>query len=187
MTNTSYFGVFFYAEENLPKDQLSQKEINIFLSELATKYNVSSSMHNQALAALLFYFRFLKNEPLDILSDVVRAKKPVREEVQQVFKYLSRDIGLRIQDIDFGQNEIIIKRGKGDKGRRTILPGALKTEIQNQMEKVKKIHDQDLKDGFGEVELPDSIAKKYPTAAKDFRWTECSDLLLGLMVLCVSV
>ncbi|WP_288189594.1 hypothetical protein [uncultured Treponema sp.] len=62
------------------------------------------------------------------------------------------------------------KRGKGDKDRCTMLPGALKAEIQNQMEKVKKIHNQDLKDGFGEVELHDSIAKKYSTAAKDFRW-----------------
>lgn len=82
---------------------------------------------------------------------------------------VSEAIGLRIQDIDFGQNEIIIKRGKGDKDRCTMLPCALKAEIQNQMEKAKKIHNQDLKDGFGEVELPDSIAKKYLTAAKDFR------------------
>ena len=120
------------------------------------KYNVSPSTQNQALAALLFYFRFVKNEPLDKLSDVVRAKKPVRvpvvfimEEVQQVFKYLSGDklliaklmygtgmrvseaISLRIQDIDFGQNEIIIKRGKGNKDRCTMLPSALKAEIQN--------------------------------------------------------
>ncbi|WP_177528184.1 tyrosine-type recombinase/integrase [uncultured Treponema sp.] len=62
---------------------------------------------------------------------------------------VSEAIGLRIQDIDFGQNEIIIKRGKGDKDRCTMLPGALKTEIKDQMEKVKKIHEQDLKDGFG--------------------------------------
>lgn len=62
---------------------------------------------------------------------------------------VSEAIGLRIQDIDFGQNEIIIKRVKGNKDRRTMLPGALKTEIKDQMEKVKKIHEQDLKNGFG--------------------------------------
>ncbi len=83
---------------------------------------------------------------------------------------VSEAISLRIQDIDFGQNEIIIKRVKDNKDRHTMLPGALKTEIKDQMEKVKKIHEQDLKDGFGEVELPNSIAKKYPNAAKDFRW-----------------
>lgn len=58
---------------------------------------------------------------------------------------VSEAIGLRIQDIDFGQNEIIIKRGKGDKDRCTMFPGALKAEIKDQMEKVKKIHEQDLK------------------------------------------
>ena len=102
---------------------------------------------------------------------------------------VSEAIGLRIQDIDFGQNEIIIKRGKGDKDRCTMLPGALKTEIKDQMEKVKKIHEQDLKDGFGGgVKLPDLIAKKYPIAAKDFLWTVCSDFFLTFyLVLCVSV
>ncbi len=81
---------------------------------------------------------------------------------------VSETISLRIQDIDFGQNEIIIKREKDNKDRHTMLPGALKTEIKDQMEKVKKIHEQDLKDGFGEVELPNSIAKKIPERRKRF-------------------
>lgn len=177
------------------KEGLAQDHINIFLSELATKFKVAPSTQNQALAALLFYFRFVKNEPFDKLTDIIRAKKGVRvpvvftrEEVKKVFSHLygekllvarllygtgmriSEALNLRIMDVDFEMSEITIKSGKGNKDRRTMLPESLKEDLLEQVEKVRKIHDADLKEGFGAVSLPHGTARKYPNAAKDFRW-----------------
>ncbi|MCI1208179.1 MAG: integron integrase [Treponema sp.] len=179
----------------IPADKLSQKEINLFLSELAVKRNVSASTQNQALAALLFYFRYVRGDDPTKLDSVIRAKKPVRIPVvfsrNEAFAVLNNLDGtkqliasllygtgmrlnecltLRIQDIDFGNNEITIRNGKGAKDRRTMLPQALRKKLQQHMIKVRQIHEADLAAGWGKVLLPGALDKKYPRASADFRW-----------------
>jgi integron integrase len=179
----------------VPADSLSQKEINLFLSELAVKRNVSASTQNQALAALLFYFRYVKGDNPQQLDSVIRAKKPVRlpvvfsrDEVQKVLNNLEGEkkliarllygtgmrlnecLNLRIQDIDFDRNEIIIRNGKGAKDRRTMLPNLLAAPLHEHIANVKLIHDADKAAGWGKVPLPGGLDKKYPAASLDFSW-----------------
>ena len=176
-------------------DGLGQKEINEFLTMLAVKLKVSPSTQNQALAGLLFYFRFVKGENPIELESVIRAKKkpriPVvfsRSEVRRVIEYMPVDkrlcaelmygtgmrlnelIELRVLDVDFDRSEIIIRHGKGDKDRHVMLPQSLVSKIKLQIENVKKIHDKDVADGWGAVPLPDALAGKYPDAEKEFKW-----------------
>ena len=177
------------------RDDLGQFEINEFLTELAVKKHVSPSTQNQALAALLFYFRFVRNENPVELASVIHAKKkeriPVvfsRQEVTSVINNLSGSkqlaaelmygtgmrlnevLALRILDVDFDMNEIIIRHGKGDKDRHVMLPQKLVPKIKEQIAAVKKIHQKDLEAGFGKVAMPNQMDKKYPTAAKELKW-----------------
>lgn len=180
---------------NIPAHKLSQKEINQFLTELASNRNVSPSTQNQALAALLFYFRFLKGEEATNLDSVIRAKKKIhipvvfsKNEVQSIFMYLegaklliarllygtgmrlNECLCLRIIDIDFDRNEIFIHNGKGGKDRRTMIPRALVQPLKKQIDIVQKIHQQDLADGFGSVEISNALKLKYTNAPKELKW-----------------
>lgn len=177
------------------KENLGQIEINEFLTELAVKKHVSPSTQNQALAALLFYFRFVKNENPVELASVIHAKKkeriPVvfsRQEVISVINNLTGSkqlaaelmygtgmrlnevLTLRILDIDFDMNEIIIRHGKGDKDRHVMLPQKLVPKIKDQIAAVKKIHQKDLEDGWGKVAMPNQLEKKFPMVAKELKW-----------------
>lgn len=170
-------------------------DINAFLSRLATGENVSASTQNQALAALLFFFRNVMNNPVGDIGEVIRAKKPKRlpvvmsrQEVRSVLSELSGDkwlavalmygtglrlmecLELRIQDIDFAQNEILVRNGKGGKDRHTMLPGTLKTSLQEHLIAVKAIHVKDIAEGWGRVPVPEALEKKYPHAASDWAW-----------------
>mgnify|MGYP002621684709 CR=1 FL=1 len=172
-----------------------QAQINEFLTELATRQNVSASTQNQALAALLFYFRFVRHQNPTELSSVIHAKKsprvPVvfsRNEVSQVIANLEGDkrlaaellygtgmrlsevLNLRILDIDFDTNVITVRHGKGDKDRRVMLPQSLKPKLVQHVEKVRNLHRQDLLEGFGAVNLEGNLAAKYPNAPKEFKW-----------------
>nr|WP_318718827.1 integron integrase [uncultured Treponema sp.] len=177
------------------KDGGNPKNINSFLTYLAVESKVSASTQNQALAALLFYFRFVKKEPTLDLGNVVHAKKsqrlPVvfsRDEVKKIIfnlegskklaaklmygtgMRLNELLSLRILDIDFGQNEIIIRHGKGDKDRHVMLPQKIIPELKGHIEKVRQIHNKDLAEGWGSVHLPDGYVKKTPSAPKEFMW-----------------
>lgn len=176
-------------------DGLGQKQINEFLTTLAVKYKVSPSTQNQALAGLLFYFRFVKGENPIELESVIRAKKkpriPVvfsRAEVRRVIDFmpvekrlcaellygtgmrLNELIELRVLDIDFDQGEIIIRHGKGDKDRHVMLPQSLIPKIKEQVEIVKKLHEKDLADGWGAVPLPGALATKFPEGQRELKW-----------------
>lgn len=180
---------------SIQSSQLSQKEINIFLSELAVQKHVSASTQNQALAALLFYFRFIRGDEPNKLNSVIRAKKPTRipvvfskEEVQKVLEQLEGEkkliarllygtgmrlnecLSLRVLDIDFALNEIIIHQGKGAKSRRTMLPQKLKEQLREHLVRIKKIHEKDTEEGWGSVFLPNEVKEKYLNAAHDFKW-----------------
>lgn len=170
-------------------------EVNAFLSHLAVDENVSASTQNQALAALLFLFRNVFSIPLGDIGEVIRAKKPKRlpvvmsrTEVRAVLAELRGDkwlaaalmygtglrlmecLELRVQDIDFSRNEILVRNGKGAKDRVTMLPETLKEPLREHLDRVKTIHDRDLADGWGRVPMPIALEKKYPHASAEWPW-----------------
>ena len=177
------------------KEDIGEREINEFLKNLALKKNVSASTQNQALAAILFYFRFILNTPVTELGSVIRAKKseriPVvfsREEVVRVIgnlngqkkliakvlygtgMRLNEALCLRVLDLDFDQNDIIVRHGIGDKDRHVMLPQKLIPELKEHIEKVRSLHNKDLADGWGAVSMPGALARKYPAGSKEFKW-----------------
>jgi integron integrase len=176
-------------------NEMAEPEINAFLTHLAVNEKVSASTQNQALSALLFLYRHLLGRQVGDLGEVIRARKPrrlpvvmTREEVRGVLAALSGDkwlmvslmygtglrlmecLRLRIQDIDFSRNEILVRDGKGGKDRITMLPESLKSPLQEHLKRVKAIHDSDLADGWGRVLLPEALARKYPNAPAEWRW-----------------
>lgn len=185
----------FLCKNPVLKDSSGHKEINAYLKNLAVKKNVSASTQNQALAALLFYFRFVKNVSVEQLEPVIHAKKKVRipvvfsrEEVHRVIENLSgtkkliakllygtglrlnEALSLRVLDIDFDRNEIIVRHGKGDKDRHVMLPQKLVPELKAHIESVQKIHEKDLQDGWGAVSLPGALNQKYAGGSREFKW-----------------
>lgn len=170
-------------------------QLNVFLTHLAVKEQVSSSTQNQALAALLFLYRNIYHTPVGELEGVIRAKKPerlpvvlTREEVRAVLKLLEGDIWiaasllygcglrlmecltLRVQDIDFGANQVVVRDGKGGKDRLTMLPQTLVRPLQEHLAQVKQLHEQDKTDGWGNVFMPDALQRKYTHSAGDWCW-----------------
>jgi len=177
-----------------PKD-MGEPQINAFLTHLAVKEKVSSSTQNQALSALLFLYRYVIGKETGDLGDVIRARKPVRlpvvltrEEVKALLAQLSGDkwlmaslmygaglrlmecLRLRVQDIDFSRNEILVRDGKGAKDRITMLPESLKKPLGDHLKQVKSVHDKDIAEGWGRVLLPGALDRKYPNAPAEWRW-----------------
>lgn len=175
--------------------EMAEPEINAFLTHLAVKEKVSASTQNQALSALLFLYRHVLGCEIGDLGEVIRARKPkrlpvvmTRDEVKAVLNHLTGDkwlmasllygaglrlmecLRLRVQDIDFARNEITVRDGKGCKDRVTMLPQSLKTPLQDHLRKVKTIHEKDVRDGWGHVQMPDALDRKYPNAPADWRW-----------------
>lgn len=174
---------------------MAEPEINSFLTHLAVKEHVSASTQNQALCALLYLYRHVIGREIGELGEIVRARKSTRlpivmtrEEIKAVLEKLTGDkwlmamimyggglrltecLRLRIQDIDFSCNEIMVRQGKGSKDRRTMLPGAVKEPLKNHLRKVKAIHEKDIADGWGRVLLPNALARKYRSGPIDWRW-----------------
>ena len=177
-----------------PKE-MGEQEINAFLTHLAVAEKVSASTQNQALSALLFLYRNVIGKEVGDLGHVIRARKPIhlpvvltREEVKALLDQLSGDkwlmaslmygsglrlmecLRLRVQDIDFSRNEIMVRDGKGAKDRITMLPESLKKPLGDHLKNVKSMHDKDLADGWGRVLLPGALDRKYPNAPSEWRW-----------------
>jgi integron integrase len=175
--------------------EMGEKEVNEFLSWLALEGKIGASTQNQALSALLFLYRNVLKREIDDLGDVVRARRtkrlPVvmtREEVRAVMGKLDGQawlmaclmygsglrlnecLGLRVQDIDLGGNQIVVRSGKGGKDRVTMLPHSARQPLIAHLRRVKAIHERDLADGWGRVVLPDALARKYRNAAHEWRW-----------------
>lgn len=175
--------------------EMSEPEVNAFLTHLAVHDKVSASTQNQALAALLFLYREVLGIPLGEMRDVVRAKRserlPVvlsRDEVREVLAQLTGDrwlvasllygsglrllecLRLRVKDIEFDRHQLIVRGGKGGKDRSTLLPESLEPPLRDQLRRAKRLHDQDLAAGFGRVALPSALERKYPNAATEWAW-----------------
>jgi len=175
--------------------EMSEPEMADFLTHLARTGNISASTQNQALSALLFLYKEVLKQEIGWLQNVERAKKPARlpvvltrDEVRKVFAHLHGTarlmtgllygsglrlmecVRLRVKDIDFGYARVTVRDGKSGRDRVTMLPVHLAAPLQLHLQKVKLQHDQDLADGFGEVWLPDALARKYPRAAREWSW-----------------
>lgn len=178
-----------------PPATLAEADVKRYLSHLAMERRVAASTQNQAFNALLFLFRDVLVRPLEGLQDTVRAKKgrylPVvfsRDEVQRLLAAmngmtklmaqltygaglrLTECITLRVKDLDFDQRRLVVRRGKGDKDRTTLLPQALVEPLQEHLTWVKGLHEADLREGHGEVQLPGALSRKYPNAGKEWGW-----------------
>ena len=174
--------------------EMGSAEVNAFLTHLAVELKVSASTQNQALAALLFLYRDVLETDLE-LEGLVRARTRRRlpvvltpEEVRLVLERLTgaealvagllygsglrlmEALRLRVQDLDFGRRELTVRDGKGGKDRRTLLPNRLGGQLQQHLRKVRELHQSDLAEGYGRVELPHALARKYPNAPVDWRW-----------------
>jgi len=185
--------IFFHNKRH--PAEMGEKEVAQFLSSLARELHVSASTQNQALNAILFLYREVLRKEIGYVDGVIRAKKsrrlPVvltKEEVKAILGRLSgapwlmsmllygaglrlmECCRLRVKDIDFSQNQILVRAGKGDKDRHTMLPGAIKQPLLRHLEAVKRQHDQDLKRNLGRVALPNALEKKYPNAGREWGW-----------------
>jgi integron integrase len=176
--------------------EMGKPELESFLTSLAVQRNVSASTQTQALSALLFLYKDVLGLEFPWLDEVTRAKKSVRlptvltaDEVKQLFKFLDDPLmdlivrllygtgmrlleclRLRMKDVEFTRREIVVREGKGNKDRVTMLPDSLADRLRAQMEFVKGQHAQDLAVNRGEVWLPDALAAKYPNAPKALVW-----------------
>ncbi len=175
---------------------MGKEEIESFLSWLAADQGVSPTTQNQAFSALLFLYREVLGVNVSEWNiQALRAKErkhiPVvltREEVRRVIDNLdgiyqlivkvmygcglrmSEVLNLRIKDIDFGFDTVYIWESKSPKDRTLPLPQSVKEELKIQVKKVKAIHQEDLKQGYGSVELPHRLARKYPNAPYETKW-----------------
>ena len=194
-TYVTWIKRFIFFHDKRHPAEMGEVEINGFLTHLAVNEKVSASTQNQALSALLFLYRHVIGREVGNLGEVIRARKPARlpvvmtrEEVKAVLANLTGDkwlmgslmygaglrlmecLRLRVQDIDFSRNEILVRGGKGGKDRVTMLPESLKAPLHDHLKKVKVIHERDLSDGWGRVQMPDALNRKYPNASSDWCW-----------------
>lgn len=185
--------ILFHKKKH-PRD-MGPKEVAEFLTDLAVARNVSASTQNQAKAAVLFLYRYVLGIDLPWLDDVVIAKVPRRlpvvlthREVKDLLHELHgtqalvaallygtgmrllEGLRLRVKDIDFTRRELIVRQGKGNKDRVTVLPENLIEPLQQRLNKTQELHQIDLDAGYGEVHMPDALALKSPASAKAWGW-----------------
>jgi integron integrase len=176
-------------------EMLGEPEITAFLSSLALDRKVSASTQNQALSALLFLYREVLRREVAWLEELVRAKRtrriPVVLSRAEVHSVLSRLAGtprlmatliygsglrlmecarLRVKDIDFASHQIVVRSGKGNKDRVTLLPGAVEAALNKHLERGRVQHLADVQAGAGWVEMPHALARKYPNAGREWGW-----------------
>ena len=175
--------------------ELGGPEVEAFLTHLAVRRDVSVSTQNQALSSILFLYQKVLHVELPWLENVVRAKRPqrlpvvlTRAEVSSVFSQLDGSmwlianllygsgmrlmeaLRLRVKDVEFTRHEIVIRDGKGNKDRITMLPLTLAMPLKLHLERVRALHQQDLNEGYGITKMPYALARKYPHAASDWGW-----------------
>jgi integron integrase len=186
---------FILFHEKRHPEEMGEIEVAAFLTHLATRRNVAASTQNQALNALVFLYKVVLERPLESIGGVVRAKKPVRlpfvlsrREVAEVLKRLKglywllgcllygsglrlmEALRLRVMDLDFERRAVFVRDGKGGKDRVVTLADELIVPLQRHLETVRTLHERDLAAGFGEVYLPHALARKYPNAAREWKW-----------------
>jgi integron integrase len=182
-------------KKDLGVQTLDSDDVRAYLSFLATKKMVSASTQNQAFNAILYLFRNILHIELKDLDKTVRAKRGVKmpvvfspEEMQKLLDNLrGKDLliaqliygsglrlmelaRLRVKDIDFDFNSINVRDSKGEKDRITVLSKSVRVNLHLHLENVKDMHEQDLREGYGEVYLPYALESKYTNAGKEWAW-----------------
>jgi integron integrase len=188
-------GLFLSFASAKPIGQVGSAEIRAYLTFLATERGVGPSTHNQALAALSFFFISVLGRPPETLASVFRVKQPERLPAvasrREVAALLERLDGmallmaslmygaglritevseLRVKDIDFERLEITVRQGKRNKDRKTMLPESLVAPLRAHLEEVRRQHRADLREGAGYVELPHALRRKLPGAPREWPW-----------------
>jgi integron integrase len=178
---------------------MAAPEVEAFLTDLAVHGKVAASTQNQALGALLFLYRYVLHIEIGDLN-AVRARRPQRvplvlsrAEVQQLLEAMDRNpteepyglmarlmygaglrlmesCRLRVKDLDLARGQLTVRQGKGDKDRYVMLPAATRAGLQRQIEWRKTLHDKDLARGFGRVEMPSALDRKFPNADHELGW-----------------
>jgi len=175
--------------------ELGAADVVAFLNHLANVECVAAATQNQALNAVSFLYTQVLRVELGDLGEFLAASKrrrvPVvlsKAETQKLLASLEGTyqlmaqvlygtglrllelLRLRIQDVDFDRNQIVVRGGKGDKDRVTVLPEALRAGLQEHLKRVRLLWEADVREGFGEVYLPEGLARKYPKAAREWGW-----------------
>ena len=196
-TETAYVAwikrfIFFYDKRH--PNEMGEAEISGFVSHLATRRKVSASTQGQALAALLFLYKNVLRRDLNLM-EIARAKRPARlplilsrTEVAAILAHLQGTCWLmaslmygsglrvleccrlRVKDIDFERRELTVRDGKGEKDRLTLLPERLLEPLAAHLERVRRMHASDIRNGTGFVELPYALGIKYLNAAREWGW-----------------
>ena len=186
---------FILFHEKRHPAEMGEEEIAQFLSHLAVDQRVAASTQNQAFSAVLFLYQQVLDRKLDAVAGVERVRRPpklpvvfTRREARAVIACLDGDyrimgellygaglrlmelLRLRVKDIDFGYNQIVVRESKGMRERRTILPARLKHCLHVHLQRVRQLHREDLARGCGVVHLPFALARKYGNASRDWRW-----------------
>ena len=175
--------------------ELGAAEVQAFLNDLALNQKVAVSTQNQALNGLVFLYREVLHMELGEIGKIERPRRPARLPVvltraeahrllagmtgtHQLMASLLYGTGmrlmecvrLRVKDVDFAANHIMVRDGKGFKDRVTMLPDSLKAKLQTHLKRVKLLHEKDLAAGQGKVYLPFALGKKYPNAEREWAW-----------------
>ncbi len=174
---------------------LGADEVAAFLTSLAEKDRVSASTQSQAASALMFLYRRVLERELAWVDNVPRARSPrrlpvvlTREEVRAVLAQLHgakrlialllygsglrlmECLRLRVKDVDFGRDELLVCQGKGGRDRLTMLPSSVEGPLRTHLAQVRERHDRDVARGAGLVRLPDALDRKYPGAVREWAW-----------------
>jgi len=185
--------IFFHRKQH-PRT-MGAREMEQFLNYLAVDKKVAASTQNQALSALVFLYREVLRQEFDWMEDLERAKRPARlpivlteAEVKGVLAHLDgrnwlmagllygaglrlmECVRLRVKDVDFAYGQITVRDGKGNKDRVTMLPVSVAEVLRPHLEKVRALHEQDLRAGYGDVYLPFSLERKYKSASRQWGW-----------------
>jgi integron integrase len=183
-----------FHQKRHPKD-MGAEEVQAYITFLATQRNVAASTQNQALSALVFLYKYVLAQEIIFPSNILRPGRPERLPTvlshEEAMSVISRMTGitqlmakllygsglrvteclrLRIKDLDFQNRQLIVRQGKGEKDRVTLLPDSLVPALKSQVEAARRLHALDLREGYGEVSLPYALADKYKSAAKEFAW-----------------
>jgi len=198
-TEQAYLGWlarFVFFNDMADPENLNDSTIKAFLEYLVINRGVSRSTQSQALNALVFFYKHILNRENIDCGNFAQSKKPrrlpvvlTRDETKNLLMSINNPtqqlmanmlygcglrlmecVRLRVLDIDFGYQQIVVRNAKGKKDRIVPLPHSLNDSLSNQVSHAKMCHDADLKNGFGAVYLPDALSIKYPAAAKEFKW-----------------
>lgn len=199
-TERSYLGwLLRYIKFNQMQNpsQLSEADVCSFLEYLVIGRKVSSSTQAQALSALVFFYKNVLQVDMSDQLQFSRSRKPKRlpvvlsrEEVKKLFSAMSNDgmytlmaqllygcgmrlmecVRLRVLDVDFDYQQIMVREAKGKKDRVVPIPKAVIHHLKQQIEQSCIEHRSDLTQGYGKVYMPEALSRKYPNAETEFCW-----------------